>query len=344
MVVITVEDDGAGLDRARILAKAQELGLEADAGWSDADVWRLVFAPGFSTSSEITDVSGRGVGMDVVRRNVEALGGSVEIDSIAGKGATLTIRLPLTLAIVDGMSVSVDGDVHIVPLANIEQSLRPDGGAGKHRRRAIPCWTWAARTCPSCSSTKVSPRATRPTKASSSCSRPTAAARRLRIDDVLGQHQVVLKSLETTIARCPASRAPPSSATAACRSSSTRRTSSAAPTAREGPMQAAMAQRSLPEDCVLARTPEGSRRMRDRAAGLPARLRSVLFLVDGSQPVRRILARRASSVPLLEEQLMELSTWDCSEGARASTGPPPCPSWARRSSCSTHSNAIPETA
>ena len=202
MVVITVEDDGAGLDRARILAKAQELGLDADPAWSDADVWRLVFAPGFSTSSEITDVSGRGVGMDVVRRNVEALGGSVEIDSIAGKGATLTIRLPLTLAIVDGMSVSVDGDVHIVPLANIEQSLRPTAEqvstVGGH-----PVLDLGGAYLPIVQLDEGV--ATRGAANEGLLVVLEADGRRaaLRIDDVLGQHQVVLKSLEDNYRKVP---------------------------------------------------------------------------------------------------------------------------------------------
>jgi two-component system chemotaxis sensor kinase CheA len=202
MVVITVSDDGAGLDRARILAKAAELGIEADASWSDADVWKLVFAPGFSTSAEVTDVSGRGVGMDVVRRNVEALGGAVEIESKAGEGATLTIRLPLTLAIVDGMSVAVDGDVHIVPLANIEQSLRPSEGqvstVGGH-----PVLDLGGAYVPVVrlgDSHSVSAMAENGLLIVLEADGRRAA---LQIDDVLGQHQVVLKSLEDNYRKVP---------------------------------------------------------------------------------------------------------------------------------------------
>jgi two-component system chemotaxis sensor kinase CheA len=202
MVVITVEDDGAGLDRERILAKAAELGLAFDPTWSDAEAWKLVFAPGFSTSSEVTDVSGRGVGMDVVRRNVEALGGAVEIDSVAGRGATLTIRLPLTLAIVDGMSVAVDGDVHIVPLANIEQSLRPSESqvstVGGH-----PVLDLGGAYLPI-----VHLNGDAGTSANAGDGLLVvleADGRRaaLRIDDVLGQHQVVLKSLEDNYRKVP---------------------------------------------------------------------------------------------------------------------------------------------
>jgi two-component system chemotaxis sensor kinase CheA len=205
MVVITVVDDGAGLDRLRILKKAAELGLEADPSWSDAEVWKLVFAPGFSTSSEVTDVSGRGVGMDVVRRNVEALGGAVEIDSVAGAGATLTIRLPLTLAIVDGMSISVDGDVHIVPLANIEQSLRPApeqvSTVGGH-----PVLDLGGAYLPI---VRLNDETGTPRSAAAANDGLLvvleADGRRaaLAIDDVLGQHQVVLKSLEDNYRKVP---------------------------------------------------------------------------------------------------------------------------------------------
>ncbi|MEO8103796.1 MAG: chemotaxis protein CheA, partial [Betaproteobacteria bacterium] len=128
MIVISVADDGAGLDCRRILAKAAELGIDVDPAWSEREIWQLVFLPGFSTSVAVTDVSGRGVGMDVVGRNVEALHGNVEIDSRPGLGTTLTIRLPLTLAILDGMTVSAGGETYILPLANISQSMQPAAG------------------------------------------------------------------------------------------------------------------------------------------------------------------------------------------------------------------------
>lgn len=124
-IVITVADDGAGLSREKILAKAREVGLEASSNWENEDVWRLIFTPGFSTASAVTDISGRGVGMDVVWQNVHSLGGKIEIDSVPGEGTTMTIRLPLTLAILDGMSVSVSGETYILPLANISHSVQP---------------------------------------------------------------------------------------------------------------------------------------------------------------------------------------------------------------------------
>src|SRR5690606_34880808 len=111
-IVIEVCDDGRGLSRKRLLAKARERGIDAPDSLSDPDVWSLVFAPGFSTASEVTDVSGRGVGMDVVKRNIVALGGTVEVDSCEGRGMSVKVRLPLTLAIMDGMSVAVGRDCY----------------------------------------------------------------------------------------------------------------------------------------------------------------------------------------------------------------------------------------
>ncbi|MGQ8366536.1 chemotaxis protein CheA [Glaciecola sp. 1036] len=124
-ILITITDDGAGLNRERILEKAKSNGLDVSDDMPDSAVWRLIFEPGFSTAEAVTDVSGRGVGMDVVRRNIESIGGSVEIESHAGEGSVITIRLPLTLAIVDGMCVSVAGQTFVVPLTNIVESMQP---------------------------------------------------------------------------------------------------------------------------------------------------------------------------------------------------------------------------
>jgi two-component system chemotaxis sensor kinase CheA len=116
-IVVEVRDDGGGLDRGRIVAKAIERGLVADgAELSDAQVWNLIFEPGFSTASQVSNLSGRGVGMDVVKRSIEALRGTVEIDSVAGRGATMRIRLPLTLAIIDGFLMRVANVHQVLPL------------------------------------------------------------------------------------------------------------------------------------------------------------------------------------------------------------------------------------
>jgi len=119
-IVVEVIDDGAGLNRERILAKAMERGLiEADAKLADTDVWNLIFEPGFSTAAQVSNLSGRGVGMDVVKRGIEALRGSVEIESVAQQGTTIRVRLPLTLAIIDGFLMRV-ADVHqVVPLDTV---------------------------------------------------------------------------------------------------------------------------------------------------------------------------------------------------------------------------------
>lgn len=123
-IVIEVRDDGKGMSRHKILSKARERGLDVSDQMSDAEVWQLIFAPGFSTADVVTDVSGRGVGMDVVKRNIAALNGTVEIDSAEGYGMKVSVRLPLTLAIMDGMSVGVGGEVYILPLSSVVESFQ----------------------------------------------------------------------------------------------------------------------------------------------------------------------------------------------------------------------------
>ena len=123
-IVIEVRDDGRGMSRDKILAKARERGMDVSDQMPDAEVWMLIFAPGFSTADVVTDVSGRGVGMDVVKRNIAALNGTVEIDSSEGYGMKVSIRLPLTLAIMDGMSVGVGDEVYILPLSSVVESFQ----------------------------------------------------------------------------------------------------------------------------------------------------------------------------------------------------------------------------
>jgi two-component system chemotaxis sensor kinase CheA len=126
-VVVELIDDGRGLHRDKIVKKAIEKGLiESDKGMTDSEVFTLIFAPGFSTAEKVTDISGRGVGMDVVRRNLEAIRGRIDITSVPGKGTTFAIRLPLTLAVTDGMLVKVGGERFIVPLTHIHMSFRPE--------------------------------------------------------------------------------------------------------------------------------------------------------------------------------------------------------------------------
>lgn len=123
-IVIEVRDDGRGLSREKLIKKAREKGIDAPDTMSDQEVWGLIFAPGFSTAEIVTDVSGRGVGMDVVKKNITALGGTVEIDSAEGYGMSVKVRLPLTLAIMDGMSVGVGEEVYILPLSSVVESFQ----------------------------------------------------------------------------------------------------------------------------------------------------------------------------------------------------------------------------
>jgi len=124
-IVIEVTDDGAGLNRDKLLAKAAKNGLSVSENMTDSEVFNLIFAPGFSTAEVVTDVSGRGVGMDVVKRNITAMNGAVEIRSALGYGTTISIALPLTLAILDGMSVSLGHSVYVIPLNLIVETLQP---------------------------------------------------------------------------------------------------------------------------------------------------------------------------------------------------------------------------
>jgi two-component system chemotaxis sensor kinase CheA len=131
-IYISVQDDGRGLNRDKIVAKARAGGIIGpDEQLSDDEVWLLIFRAGFSTADQVTEVSGRGVGMDVVRRNIEALGGTIAIKTTAGQGTTFLLKLPLTLAIVEGMAVRVGSETYLVPLLSIIESLQPPSGAVK---------------------------------------------------------------------------------------------------------------------------------------------------------------------------------------------------------------------
>jgi two-component system chemotaxis sensor kinase CheA len=205
-VVIEVGDDGAGLDRERILATARERGLAVHPAMTDAEAWNLIFEPGFSTAQVVTDLSGRGVGMDVVRRNISALGGSVEIESVRGIGTRMTVRLPLTLAIMDGMSVAVGSEVYILPLASILESLQVDDGqvraiAGHGlvidvRGEFLPVLSMHELFV---NGAALGARASGTMVVVESDGAKVA----LLVDELLGQHQVVVKSLEANYRKVP---------------------------------------------------------------------------------------------------------------------------------------------
>jgi two-component system, chemotaxis family, sensor kinase CheA len=206
-VVIVLRDDGRGLARDKIVAKAKRQGLvSADARLSDAEILSLIFMPGFSTSEAVTDISGRGVGMDVVKRAIESLSGRIEIASHDGLGSTFSIHLPLTLAITDGMLVRVGRERYIIPTANIEMSFRPEPqqvktltGSGEMvmlRGAAIPMLR--------VHQTFHVPDAVHdPTRALVVVVGSGGGARALLVDDLLGKYQVVTKSLGAAVAAVP---------------------------------------------------------------------------------------------------------------------------------------------
>jgi len=127
-VMIFVTDDGKGLDRASIVRKAAEKGIatKPEAEYTDKEAFMLLFTPGFSTKEQVTEFSGRGVGMDVVRRNIEKVGGTVSIESTLGAGTSIQIRIPLTLAIIEGMKIRVGESIFIVPMLAIQESFKPN--------------------------------------------------------------------------------------------------------------------------------------------------------------------------------------------------------------------------
>lgn len=205
-IVIEITDDGKGIDKDVIYEKGVEKGLvEAGSKLSDQQIYDLLFNPGFSTATEITDVSGRGVGMDVVKKNIMSLGGAIETHSVKGQGSIFSIRLPLTLAILDGQSVTVGADTYIIPLVSIVESVQPKkeqlnmvagkGETYKLRDEYLPI----LRVC-------------------DLFNIPDAKAHKLEdgllvvveadgkhfgvfVDDLLGQQQVVIKSLESNYQR-----------------------------------------------------------------------------------------------------------------------------------------------
>ncbi|UJH73520.1 chemotaxis protein CheA [Burkholderia cenocepacia] len=199
-IVIEVSDDGAGLNRERILAKAAKQGMQISENISDDEVWQLIFAPGFSTAETVTDVSGRGVGMDVVKRNIQSMGGHVEISSQAGRGTTTRIVLPLTLAILDGMSVKVGSEIFILPLNFVMESLQPSNddiytvGNGERvvrvRGEYLPLVALHEVF-------SVEDARTDPTQGIVTIMETEGRRFAMLIDELVGQQQVVVKNLET---------------------------------------------------------------------------------------------------------------------------------------------------
>jgi two-component system, chemotaxis family, sensor kinase CheA len=204
-IVISVSDDGRGLDRQRILARAMERGIDITPDAPDEEVWPLIFEPGFSTAEQVTELSGRGVGMDVVRRNIQALGGTVDITTFAGEGMTVRVSVPLTLAIMEAMTVAIGGETYVLPLAVVVESLSIEPGA----IHALPGQGDALRVrddyLPVLHLARIFPPA-------QGVGEPGAIAViveadgtnvALVVDELVGQQQVVVKSLEANFRKVP---------------------------------------------------------------------------------------------------------------------------------------------
>ena len=205
-IVIEVADDGGGLNRGKILNKAKERGLQVSEEMSDQQVWMLIFEAGFSTADVVTDVSGRGVGMDVVKRNIADMGGRVELDSAEGLGTRTTIRLPLTLAILDGLSVAVAGQTFIIPLGSIVESLQitaenlktvsGEGRLLRVRGEYLPVVALHEVF-------KIKPAESELSQGIVVIIEAEGKKTALLVDELLGQHQVVIKSLESNFRKVP---------------------------------------------------------------------------------------------------------------------------------------------
>jgi two-component system chemotaxis sensor kinase CheA len=205
---IEIRDDGAGLDRRRILDKAIAQGLARPGDTlSDSEIFGFIFAPGFSTAEKITDISGRGVGMDVVRKNIDKLGGNVEVQSTPGQGSTFTILLPLTLAVIDGLLVSVGARRFIIPTLSVRESFRPipDMLSTVHERgrmvnvrgRLMPLIGLHDRF-------EIEADATEPTEGILLVVEAEGQACCLQVDQLLGKQEVVIKSLPDGLPPQPA--------------------------------------------------------------------------------------------------------------------------------------------
>ena len=203
-IVIEVSDDGAGLNRQRILSKARERGLPVHDQMADNEVWQLIFEAGFSTADKVTEVSGRGVGMDVVKRNITAMGGRVEIDSMLGIGTRMTVRLPLTLAILDGMSVAVGGETYIIPLGYVMESLQATRATIKSISGVERLLMVRGEYLPVIALHEVFAVPAAETNLERGIMvvlESDGARSALFVDALVGQHQVVIKSLEANYRR-----------------------------------------------------------------------------------------------------------------------------------------------
>lgn len=204
-IVIQVRDDGKGLSREKILKKAMERGLPVTQDMPDAEVWQLIFEPGFSTAEAVTDVSGRGVGMDVVKRNILSLGGTVELDSAEGIGTRVSVKLPLTMAIMDGMSVGVAEETYILPLGSVVESIQLDNQQLRHIAGANRMIEVRDEYLPVLALDDLFnvPRHSEPQSAILIVIEAEGIRVALMVDELVGQQQVVVKNLEANYRKVP---------------------------------------------------------------------------------------------------------------------------------------------
>lgn len=205
--IIEIEDDGKGLDRDRILRKAIERGLVAESETlSEEQIFALIFAPGFSTAESVTDISGRGVGMDVVRRNVEALQGSISIRSVKGQGCRVIVRLPLTLAILDGLLVRVATESYVIPLLSVVESIKPGSSDVRSilgRGEVISLRGEIVPLLRLDSMLNLRIGGTKQQESLLVIVEDQGRKYSLAVDELLGQQQVVIKNLETNFQKVP---------------------------------------------------------------------------------------------------------------------------------------------
>ncbi len=206
-IVIEIADDGRGLNREKILEKAKRMGLaDAAASLSDSEVFSFIFHPGFSTAEKVTDVSGRGVGMDVVTKQIQKLRGRIDIESVPGKGSSFFLRLPLTLAIIDGLVVGVGGERYVVPIFSVREMLRPTAEMvftvenrqemAMVRNSLLPVVRLYRRF-------GVAPRSELATESLLIVAEAAGKSFCLMVDELIGKQEVVIKSLGETLKDIP---------------------------------------------------------------------------------------------------------------------------------------------
>lgn len=205
-IIIEVDDDGAGLNREKILKKARQTGFAVSETTPDDELWQLIFAPGFSTADKITDISGRGVGMDVVRRNIQGMGGHIQLSSRKGEGTTIRIVLPLTLAILDGMSVKVGEETFILPLSHVTESMQPSAEQIHRISESERMLHVRGEYLPIVALHEVfgvQGAEVDLTRAIAVILQAEDVRFALIVDHLIGQHQVVVKNLETNYRKVP---------------------------------------------------------------------------------------------------------------------------------------------